>query len=627
MLKKNKIVIIRNKNEINFACKFLKEKIHDYLFIPISAEIIDDLIKKKLKIKVPQEFIENLNRNYTKNNLQKFKDFSVKLDDIVIQNIPEYKNLNIKTFRHSIIYNRHLINNNYALIDFLKNIINSKNYTKILFFFNNKEKENDKFKKIYSNLKFNEKRKFTAIKINLKYNFDIQNNKILEGDKFGINKNYIYNNIKFYLKNFIIKKNVYKDFKNLLSNVNKETRKNILILSSTDSEILPILEKLKKKNSDVKFVFWDTQKEIKVDEININKKKILNCIYKNKKIFNLIKYKGISLFEVIYPDITYFVERYIASFYKNVVLYNQLQKKYNFKLILTQYDNPIFESIFEQSEKNKIPSITILHGGTIGYSENYIYMNEILRESNNFKNLMCYTDTIKKFLTKQSKDFNVKGNFLTVGSSHFRNIKKQNLRVRNNKNKLKICLVLEPITNDLDNFGNNHETYIRTLKTVQIFAHSKNHELFIKTFKNSDENLELFKSIKKNQWNNIKILDNKKKFYEVINKFDLIILSYLGTPFFEVACTKIPSLTYLDEKKILIDKKTLNHIKSRSYIAKSNNDYLNLLLDIKKNVFKSYVLNKDKCNNFLIYNKYCNPKNIQNIDYAVKIINDKISKK
>ena len=497
MQEKNKIVIIRNKNEINFACKFLKEKIHDYLFIPISAEIIDDLIKKKLKIKVPQEFIKNLNRNYTKNNLQKFKDFSVKLDDIVIQNILEYKNLNIKTFRHSIIYNRHLINNNYALIDFLKNIINSKNYTKILFFFNNKEKENDKFKKIYSNLKFNEKRKFTAVKNNLKYNFDIQNNKILEGDKFGINKNYKYNNIKFYLKNFIIKKNVYKNFKNLISNGNKETRKNILILSLTDSEILPILEKLKKKNSDVKFVFWDTQKEIKVDEININKKKILNCIYKNKRIFNLIKYKGISLFEVIYPDITYFVERYIASFYKNVVLYNQLQKKYNFKLILTQYDNPIFESIFQQSEKNKIPLITILHGGTIGYSENYIYMNEILRESNNFKNLMCYTDTIKKFLTKQSKDFNVKGNFLTVGSSHFRNIKKQNLPVRNNKNKLKICLVLEPITNDLDNFGNNHETYIRALKTVQIFAYSKNHELFIKTFKNSDENLELFKSIKK----------------------------------------------------------------------------------------------------------------------------------
>ena len=36
MQEKNKIVIIRNKNEINFASKFLKEKIHDYLFIPIS---------------------------------------------------------------------------------------------------------------------------------------------------------------------------------------------------------------------------------------------------------------------------------------------------------------------------------------------------------------------------------------------------------------------------------------------------------------------------------------------------------------------------------------------------------------------------------------------------------------
>ena len=125
--------------------------------------------------------------------------------------------------------------------------------------------------------------------------------------------------------------------------------------------------------------------------------------------------------------------------------------------------------------------------------------------------IIAITDVIKKFLIKQSKSFRVKGNFLTVGSSHFRNIKKKYSVIQNNKKKLRICLVLDPINNDLDNFGNNHETYIRALKTVQIFANSKNHILFIKTFKNVDENLELFKSIKKNKWNNVKILNVKKK--------------------------------------------------------------------------------------------------------------------
>jgi len=622
-----KIIIIRHKNEINFAYKILKEKIYSYLFVPLSTEIIDDLIKKNLNIKVPQEFIKNLKKNYTKNNLEKFKNFNVKLDDIIIQNIPEYKNLNISAFRHSIIYNRHLINNNYALIDFFKNIINNKNYTKILFFFNNKEQTNDKFKQIYNNLKFAEKIRFTSIKISLKYNFDIQNKKILEGDKFNIKTNSKFNNIKFYLKNFIIKKNIFKNIKHLLLNSNKEIRKNILVLSLTENEILPILNKLKQKNSNIKYVFWDTQKQIKFNAININKKRIISIISKNRKKFDIIKYKGINLFKVIFPDIQYFIEEYVSSFYSNVILFNYLQKRYNFKLIITQYDNPIFESIFQQSEKNKIPLIKILHGGTIGYSENYIYMNEFLRENNNFKSVMCYTDVIKKFLIKQSKSFRVKGNFLTVGSSHFRNIKKKYSVIQNNKKKLRICLVLDPINNDLDNFGNNHETYIRALKTVQIFANSKNHILFIKTFKNVDENLELFKSIKKNKWNNVKILNVKKKFYEVINKFDLIILSYMGTPFFEVACTKIACLTYIDKKKILLNKESLNHIRSRSYITRNNKDYLNLLLDIKKNIFKSYVLDKNKCNNSLFYNKYCNPKNIQNINYAVKLINDKILNK
>ena len=101
-------------------------------------------------------------------------------------------------------------------------------------------------------------------------------------------------------------------------------------------------------------------------------------------------------------------------------------------------------------------------------------MNEILRKNNNFKNLICYTDTINRFLGKLSKDFGTKGNFFTAGSSHFRNIKKKYSFVRNNKKKLKICLVLDPITNGLDNFGSNHETYIRALKTVQIFANSNN---------------------------------------------------------------------------------------------------------------------------------------------------------
>ena len=533
MQEEEKILIIRNKNEINFAFKILKREIYNYLFVPISVELIDELIKKKIKIKVPQEFIKKIKKNYTKSNLKRFKYFSIKLDNILSKNVPEYKSLNIKAFRHSIIYNRSLINNNYVLIDFLKNVISDKKYKSILFFFNSKEEKKDKLKKIYNNFKIKEKKKFTVIKTNLKYNFDIQNNRILEGDRFNFNNNSNFKNIKFYLKNFIIKKNLIQNFK-ILSDSNKDTQKNILVLSISEYEMLPILEKLKKKDPSIKFVFWDTQKKIKIDKININKNKIIKDIYKNKKIFNLIKYKEINLFDVIFPDIEFFIKKNLISFYKNVELFNYLQKKNNFKLILTQYDNPIFESIFHQSEKNKIPSITILHGGTIGYSENYIYMNEILRKNNNFKNLICYTDTINRFLGKLSKDFGTKGNFFTAGSSHFRNIKKKYSFVRNNKKKLKICLVLDPITNGLDNFGSNHETYIRALKTVQIFANSNNHELFIKTFINNDENLELFKSIKSNKWNNIKILNSKKKFYKIINEFDLIILSYMGTPFFTI---------------------------------------------------------------------------------------------
>ena len=75
----------------------------------------------------------------------------------------------------------------------------------------------------------------------------------------------------------------------------------------------------------------------------------------------------------------------------------------------------------------------------------------------------------------------------------------------------------------------------------------------------------------------------------------------MGTPFFEVACTKIPNVTFIDEKKILIKKTPYDHVKSRSYVAKNNNEYLDILLDIKKNVFKSYVLNKNKRKNWKKY--------------------------
>ena len=68
MQEEKKILIIRNKNEINFAFKILKREIYNYLFVPISVELIDELIKKKLKIKVPQEFIKKIKKNYTKNN-------------------------------------------------------------------------------------------------------------------------------------------------------------------------------------------------------------------------------------------------------------------------------------------------------------------------------------------------------------------------------------------------------------------------------------------------------------------------------------------------------------------------------------------------------------------------------
>ena len=323
----------------------------------------------------------------------------------------------------------------------------------------------------------------------------------------------------------------------------------------------------------------------------------------------------------------YFIKKYISSFYYNTILFNHLNKLYNFQLVLTQYDQPIFESIFPQCAKNKIPVATMLHGGTIGFSESFISMNEFLRENNNYKNLMCYTDQIKKFLINKSKDFKTKSNFITVGSSHFRNLKRKYSSFKSNKNKLKICLVLEPITYDSDSFYENHQTYIRALKTVEMFGNSKHHELFLKPLIKEDEKLELFKSIKKNKWNNIKILHYKDKFYNIINKFDLIILSYIGTPFFETSCSKVPNLTFIDEKKVFINKNSLNHIKSESYVAKNTKDYLYALSDVKKNIFKSYIFNKTKSKNFVFFNKYCNPKRIKNINYATKIIINKISSK
>ena len=189
---------------------------------------------------------------------------------------------------------------------------------------------------------------------------------------------------------------------------------------------------------------------------------------------------------------------------------------------------------------------------------------------------------------------------------------------------MKVCLVLDPITSDSDNFCENHETYIRALQTIEILKNSKHHELFLKPLNKEDEKLQLFKSIKRNKWNNIQILNYKNKFYNIINKFDLVILSYIGTPFSEVSCTKVTNICIIDEKKVFLNKNSLRDIQSKSHVVKNTKDYLHLLSDVKENVFKSKIFSKRKIENFFFYNKYCNPKHIKSNNYAVKLINGKI---
>lgn len=616
-----KAIIYQYKNDLIKAKNNLDIDLSKFTNIALSNEAIDELNLENIKYIYAENFLNsNFDWKNTENSWVNIGKFSNQIDYIIGSQNSEFKLYNIQPFLNNFLLNRHIFLNNYSLINILLNISNT-NISQIYYFHNTKNII-DPFHEIASQI--------NVIK-NKQLFISIKNDHIIRNNIFRFRK---YNNVSYYniikkrflfiLKSFHLYKNFIKNlYLNFFHSMLSIKKKNILILYSSNLFINKFIKFLLIKKKNVKIIYWNDI-FIKKTNIKINKNSIINEIKQNRQKLNAIIYRDINIFDIIFPYIIHIINNDLEVIYENVVNFNRINKKYKFDLVMTQFELPIYESIFDQCDSLKINKLIFLHGGTTGYMRGSPPKLEYVRNKDNYNYLVCYTQQIANFQNNLTNELGSNSNFITLTPTFLEKGRFINKKINANK-KIKVCIFLQRIFGNSDHLIDDTIVYSNLIDTVNLLSKDNKINLYIKTYNQEDSRFNLFKKIKKKFWPNVFIIN--ENINQSIKKFDLFILFYLSTPVFEIACSNIPTIIYIDKRKFYIDDKIFKIFNKRFFITNDISDYYHYLKEILEKKYLSNFFNNDKNDNLEFYKNYCNDdKNIDeelNMNKIYKLIKSK----
>ena len=608
------VIIFQNDYEIQLAKDRFGESLKDIISIAWTPQAVDGLNEQGIEFICIQD-ISNENLDWS-NNYKRWGNYATwcsHVDKIISDEIQEFKRLSIKPFLHHYMHKRPLYFNHLFEIDKIFEI--KKLPVKKIYYFYYPENEFSPLSRILDQIVLlkDQNKMFFPIHTNKKVN-----RSIILRDLFTNCQSYetriskiLKEWIKRFLRNFISGEKILSNLTSLLTGISfgafSTKNSKILVFQENNIEIGPLLQKLKQINDKIDFIFCNEIRYNNKKELLVPIKKILSKIKENNDPDKFLEYRGIDLFPLVSYEIERILKEDLVIYYNNVLCFLELNKKLNFKLVISPYELAILEAIFQQCEVLKIPRIICLHGGTVGVLKGAPPMDEYFRDGGSLHYCFCYTNAIKDYQDDLVKKFGGKVSYVPVGSSHFRRIKKKtNNKISNGNGTIKICLVMKQIVDVGDGLREDARSYKITNDIVNILKNNSNIEVHIKCHSDEENrDLQLFNRLANNEFQNISLIGSNIHFYDIIQNYDLIILNYFGTPFFEVASTKVPVLLFLDQSVYCIDQPAIKLISKRATIVESVEQYLNVIKKLADNNKKSNLFNNKKISNNEFFSKYC----------------------
>jgi len=308
--------------------------------------------------------------------------------------------------------------------------------------------------------------------------------------------------------------------------------------------------------------------------------------------------------------------KYFENIFKELNLFYKVNKieikeflfKNKIDIFITAHPTLIANTIKMECINQKIPTLTLMHGGNFGHFSNVVPYPQFTAcntlKNNSFNYFQVYTDKMKEKIIKKNfytnkKEFNNK--ILKIKSIKFHNLKFENNSFNSKKN-LRIGYIcrakLNVTSSSYAKFQNTLNMYNNRNELLREIQSHRNVFLNISTYDREQINdfgdSKVIKKLDKNNQINFEILNGKK----IIERSDVVIFEHFSTLLIEAIYSKKP-LIYLNNPylKLFEDQKKL--LKKQVYFIESNSQFKNFLRSLMLNKKNNTFLNKTFSNKFI----------------------------
>ena len=411
-----------------------------------------------------------------------------------------------------------------------------------------------------------------------------------------------------------------------------EKAKNILVFSSTEAEVLPVLRELEKE-PDVRVLQWNDCVIGTGTDLEVPVTAILAEMDEDSDIREFTTYQGVDLWPLERAMVERVVSHDLKRFLSNVRGFLKINQRCPIDLVVTAYELPLCEAIFQQCERLSISRVVFLHGGTVGFWKSVPLMYPYFRDGGEKHYQLGYTLATKYYMDERAHRFGALGRFLPVGSSYYKKLKVayQYRQKEVKKQTLRVCYVAGSFGPSLavdTNKGCYEDATLYRLmrRSVDIIAGTPEVQLFIKFGRDIERyELDLFRLVKDGHWGNIFKIGSDRLLTDLMGEMDVFIVDQPSSPFCELQASNKPFMALVDARNFVLLPEAEEMVQKRAVLAANEAEFLDFIEDLAHRRWESCLMRHPSSDDSF-YSTYCWDDSQDAPNSAVELLKDILSR-
>lgn len=579
------LLLLQNADELEIAREKLGETFNKLKIIAWTPFAVDGLRKQNIPFNVASDYYDE---TY---NSERLISFSIQLqkwctivDKNISQRVPEIASLKIHPFLNSIAPIRVLFYFYFNEMDKLQILLKKAKPSNVYYFYyvNTRKSILSRLMDVIGSNKWNVN--FSVLTPISKIRSMLPDNLV----KIDFDRE------RWWLKiiKFLLRSSRYKNMNSFLSgfsgcNLFRNGKPNILVLSVSRENRNALI--VVKKRGKCNLIFWEDVMFHSFRDIDARAKDIVDGVKNNPLARQFIMHYGVDTFELYRSEIEHILTRYMPLFLSTVKRFCEMNEKFNFSLVLTAYECPEYEAIFDKCNDLNIPIAVFAHGGTVGPIKGNPVLPLCTRSDKNTSKIyyLVYSETMVDYCNGLRKFFpGCPAKSIPLGSSYFDGLLKRKSSANwVQRNEVKICYVDGGFGFSTRwMFDDDASKYRNRYNVVDILKEKPGITLYFKFGYNiEDYDLGLIRSITSSQWENVQAIPSGKKLDEILDFPDIFIIEQPSTTLFDVLTTSKPIILWVDSNILTLTEHAERLLKNRITLVKTREELELSLADIVEN--------------------------------------------